>query len=125
MTTSDPAALVQSRLDAFGVDYEVIACDLQLADTEVFCAHYGYALEDSANTIVVGSKTGEQRFAACVLLAHTRLDVNRVVRKRLGVRRISFASGKEWSPKGFMARTAFSQPAKFLPGTMKPTCRAK
>ena len=36
------------------------------------------------NTILVKAKTGGERYVACVALANTRLDVNRVVRKRLG-----------------------------------------
>ncbi len=69
--------------------------DPKKADTEVFCAHYGYSPAHSANTILVKAKTGGERFVACVLLATTRLDVNRVVRKRLGARRVSFASAEE------------------------------
>ncbi len=74
---------------------EVVDCDPALADTAEFCAAYGYDLDDSANAIVV---IGRQRnpdvppvYAACVVLASTRLDVNRVVRTRLGVRKASFA----------------------------------
>ena len=66
-------------------------CDPELADTAAFCAAYGYAMEDSANTIVVVGKGDPPRYAACVLLATTRLDVNGVVRRRLGVRKASFA----------------------------------
>ncbi|MGK0169745.1 MAG: prolyl-tRNA editing enzyme YbaK/EbsC (Cys-tRNA(Pro) deacylase) [Gammaproteobacteria bacterium] len=92
----DPCARVCAALDATGFAYELFPCDPDHADTEVFCAEHGVALEDSANTIVVASKSGvEQRFAACVLLATTRLDVNKTVRKRLGVRRISFASPEQ------------------------------
>lgn len=78
-----------------GLDYEIMPCDPELADTVVFCAHYGYPPEDSVNTIVVKAKTGGERFAACALLAHTRLDVNGCVRRRLGARRVSFASAEE------------------------------
>ena len=74
---------------------EVIDIDPALADTAEFCAAYGYELDDSANAIVV---IGRQRspdvppvYAVCVVLASTRLDVNRVVRSRLGVRKASFA----------------------------------
>ncbi len=87
--------LVRQFLDDSGFDYEVIPCDPELADTAVFCQHYGYALEVSANTIIVKAKTGEERFVACVVLANTRLDVNKVVRKRLAARRVSFASADE------------------------------
>jgi prolyl-tRNA editing enzyme YbaK/EbsC (Cys-tRNA(Pro) deacylase) len=34
-------------------------------------------------------------YAACVVLATTRLDVNRTVRQRLGVRKASFAPSEE------------------------------
>ena len=70
---------------------EVVPCDPALADTAAFCDAYGYAMEDSANTIVVAGKGDPPRYAACVLLATTRLDVNGVVRRRLGVRKASFA----------------------------------
>lgn len=86
---------VRRALAESGVPFEILACDPELADTAVFCERYGFALADSANTIVVTSKSGERRYAACVLLATTRLDVNKTVRKRLGVRRISFASPEE------------------------------
>ena len=76
----------------------VVECDPALADTAEFCANYGYALEDSANTIIVAAKTDPRRYVACVVLAHSRLDVNGVVRKRLGARKASFASAAE-TPK--------------------------
>ena len=69
----------------------MVPCDPALADTAAFCDAYGYAMEDSANTIVVVGKGDPPRYAACVLLATTRLDVNGVVRRRLGVRKASFA----------------------------------
>ena len=86
---------VRAALDESGVDYEILACDPELADTATFCARYGHAMEDSANAILVKSKTGEERFVACVLLATTRLDVNRTVRKKLGARKVSFADPQE------------------------------
>ncbi len=86
---------VHEFLDASGFEYEVMACDPELADTAVFCQRYGFPLENSVNTILVKAKTGGERFAACVLLASTHLDVNRVVRKRLEARRVSFAGADE------------------------------
>ena len=83
------------RLDATGIEYEIIPCDPDLADTAAFCEHYGYALDDSANTIVVLGKADPPVFAACVVLATTRLDVNKAVRKRLGTRKASFASAEQ------------------------------
>lgn len=82
------------RLDATGIEYEIIPCDPDLADTAAFCEAYGYALDDSANTIVVMGKSDPAVFAACVVLATTRLDVNKAVRKRLGTRKASFASAE-------------------------------
>lgn len=88
----DPAeVLVRDHLGRLGIDHEIIPCDPALADTAAFCAAYGYAPEDSANTIVVIGKSDPPRYVACVVLATTRLDVNRVVRRRLGVKKASFA----------------------------------
>ena len=75
-------------------EYELFACDPALADTAAFCAHYGFALDDSANTIVVVGKGSEPVYAACVVLATHRLDVNRAVKGRFG-RKSSFASADE------------------------------
>jgi len=70
----------------------VAAIDADLADTAAFCAHYGVSLDDSANCVVVkGKRGGDVRFAACMILATTRADVNGIVRKRLDVRSASFA----------------------------------
>jgi prolyl-tRNA editing enzyme YbaK/EbsC (Cys-tRNA(Pro) deacylase) len=87
----DGRAWLTSKLDELGAEYELFACDPTLADTAAFCAAYGFAPEDSANTIVVISKSDPPRFAACVTLAPFRLDVNRTVRDRLGTRKASFA----------------------------------
>lgn len=74
---------------------EVVDIDPALADTADFCAAYGYPMEDSANAIVVIGKPSSAAvppvYAACVVLATTRLDVNRAVRKRLGTKKASFA----------------------------------
>ena len=82
---------VRSRLDELGVEYEIVPCDPALADTASFCEAYGHSPDDSANTIVVVGKSDPPVYVACVVLATTRLDVNKVVRNRLGVRKASFA----------------------------------
>jgi prolyl-tRNA editing enzyme YbaK/EbsC (Cys-tRNA(Pro) deacylase) len=92
MTVADD---VRRQLDALGIPYELIDCDPALADTAAFCAAYGVPLEDTANTIVVAGRADPPRYAACVVLATTRLDVNRVVKQRLGVRKASFAAPEE------------------------------
>ncbi len=91
----DVARRVRSALDALEQPYEIMPCDPALADTADFCAHYGIPLANSANTLLVKAKTGGERFVACVLLADSKLDVNRTVRKRLAARRVSFASAEE------------------------------
>ena len=82
---------VRRRLEALGVDFDVMECDPALADTAAFVAHYGVPIERSANTIVVASKGAQPAYVACVLLATTSLDVNNVVRREMGVRKASFA----------------------------------
>jgi prolyl-tRNA editing enzyme YbaK/EbsC (Cys-tRNA(Pro) deacylase) len=86
---------VAASVAAYGLDVEVLACDPELADTAQFCAHYGFDLEDAANTILVTSKKVEPPVrAVCVVLGTTRLDVNKVCRERLGARRVSFADAE-------------------------------
>ncbi|MEO0495476.1 MAG: YbaK/EbsC family protein [Actinomycetota bacterium] len=86
---------VLAALDATGQPYERIDCDPDLADTAAFCEHYGYEADESANAILVVGKSDDRPVACCVVLATTRLDVNGVVRKRLGTRKASFASADE------------------------------
>lgn len=83
------------QLDSLRIAYEIIPCDPELADTAQFCDAYGYSLDDSANTIVVAGKSDPTIYVACVVLASTRLDVNKVVKNRMGVRKASFASGAD------------------------------
>ena len=82
---------VRRAAEATGVAFEVVPCDPALADTAAFCEAYGYAMDDSANCVVVIGKADPPVFAAGVVLATTRLDVNGVVRRRLGTRKASFA----------------------------------
>jgi prolyl-tRNA editing enzyme YbaK/EbsC (Cys-tRNA(Pro) deacylase) len=84
-------ARLVAALGSLGVEYELFACDPALADTVAFCAAYGFDPEDSANTILVIGKSDPPRYAACVVLAPNRLDVNRAVRDRIGTRKASFA----------------------------------
>ena len=82
-------------LQQTGLEYEVWPCDPELADTARFCEHYGVAAEKSANAILVRSKTGPKKFVLCVVLATHRLNTNHTVRKKLGARKVSFASAEE------------------------------
>ena len=94
MSRPDPARdALEASLAGHG-EYELFPCDPALADTAAFCAAYGFAPEDSANTIVVVGKGSPPVYAACVVLATHRLDVNRTIKARLG-RKSSFASAEE------------------------------
>ncbi len=80
----------ESREAAESVLY--VDTDPGKADTAVFSESYAVPLEASANCVVVAAKRGgETTLAACLALAHTRVDVNRTVRKHLGARKASFA----------------------------------
>lgn len=68
------------------------AIDPELADTAEFCEHYGIDPQDSANCVVIaGKRGGEVRYAACLVLATDRADVNGAIRRRMDVRKASFA----------------------------------
>jgi prolyl-tRNA editing enzyme YbaK/EbsC (Cys-tRNA(Pro) deacylase) len=78
-----------------GIAYEEMPCDPALADTAQFCEAYGVPLDRSANTILVASRKPEGRIVACLVLATTRLDVNGVVRRRMEVKKASFANADQ------------------------------
>ncbi|WP_343978567.1 YbaK/EbsC family protein [Kribbella koreensis] len=70
-----------------------VAIDPTLADTAAFCAEYDVPMAASANCVIVhGKRAGESTYAAVMVLATHRADVNGIVRKHLGVRKISFAA---------------------------------
>lgn len=106
---------VLAALAGFGADFEAIRIDPGYAVTADFCKRYGYGMDVSANCILVAAKTrvsadaqrlpagGDRsapQHAACLLQATRRLDVNGCVRRRLGVRKASFAA-----PDDTVART--------------------
>ena len=84
---------VAKALPALGPDdVAAVEIDPELADTAAFCETYGSPLSASANCVVVsGKRAGEVRFAAALVLATTRADVNGVIKRRLDVRKASFA----------------------------------
>jgi prolyl-tRNA editing enzyme YbaK/EbsC (Cys-tRNA(Pro) deacylase) len=92
-----PVADALARLDPDVAETVGVAeIDPALAETAEFCARYGVAMDASANCVVVkGKRGGDVRFAACMVLATTRADVNGVVRRRLDVRTASFAPMEE------------------------------
>jgi len=86
---------VADVLAGLGVAHEVVRIDPAFADTAQFCERYGFPMDQSANTIIVASKKEPKQYAACVVKANTRLDVNHAVRKLMGVSRLSFATAEE------------------------------
>ena len=87
------AALTDASWSRPADDVGVAAIDPELADTAAFCDRYAVSPRESANCVVIaGRREGEVRFAACVVLATTRADVNNVARRALDVRKASFAA---------------------------------
>ena len=69
----------------------VAQIDPALADTAQFCEAYGITLEESANCVVIAAKRGSAvTYAACMVTATTRADVNGLVRRHLGAKKASF-----------------------------------
>ncbi|MBV1850843.1 YbaK/EbsC family protein [Catellatospora tritici] len=70
----------------------VVDTDPDLADTGNFGQAYAVEPHLSANCVVVAAKRGETvTYAACMVLASTRADVNGLARRHLGARKASFA----------------------------------
>jgi prolyl-tRNA editing enzyme YbaK/EbsC (Cys-tRNA(Pro) deacylase) len=86
---------VIDALDQAGVPYEPFTIDPEFADTAAFCEKYGYPPERTCNTIIVSSKKDPKQYCACTVLSHTKLDVNKMVTRLMGVSKASFASGEE------------------------------
>ena len=86
---------VKDALEHYGLKAETIGCDPELADTAAFCEHYSYSPGQSANTIIIATRTEEPIYVACLVLATTKLDVNKKVRQLIGVRKLSFATADQ------------------------------
>ena len=85
---------VKKRLEELSIIYEWVPVDPSFADTAEFCEKYGCSMEESGNTIIVASKRGALKYAACIVLGIDRLDVNKKVRKLMKVSRLSFANAE-------------------------------
>jgi prolyl-tRNA editing enzyme YbaK/EbsC (Cys-tRNA(Pro) deacylase) len=88
------AAAVAAWPGATSADaFWVAEIDPALADTAAFCERYGVRMDRSANCVILAARReGRAWFAACVVLATTRADVNGLAKKHLGASKISFAS---------------------------------
>lgn len=86
---------VSKAITDHGLEVEVLECDPDFADTAAFNEKYGFTADQGANTILVTSKKVEPvKYAVCVVLPSTRLDVNKMLTKLMGVKRASFADGE-------------------------------
>ena len=75
-----------------GTGVQVAQIDPALADTAAFCERYGVTLAESANCVIIAARRGaDTTYAACMIAATTRADVNGLVRRHLGARKASFA----------------------------------
>ena len=74
---------------------EIFECKDEFSDTQSFCDHYGYKIEDSCNAILIKSKKPEEFYTLFCVLGSTRLDVNHKAKSLMGARKVSFASKEE------------------------------
>jgi len=112
---ASPEQNVIEALEKIGIPYEIINIDPDFSDTAAFCERYGYPPEYTCNTIIVVSKRGPKKYATCVVLANTKLDVNKRVKNLLGTSKASFATSDEMAELTDMAVggvTPFSLPAE-------------
>lgn len=95
METVQLLPIVQQALEQNNIVYKVLECSSDYADTAAFCEHYNFSIDQAANTILVTSKKVEPtKYAVCVVLGTTRLDVNKAVCRLLNVKRASFADAE-------------------------------
>ena len=91
------APSVAAAFDGWNGRTPVDACwvaeiDPGLADTAAFCERYDVRLDRSANCVILAARReGSSWYAACVVLATTRVDVNGLAKRHLGASKISFA----------------------------------
>ena len=74
---------------------EIFECLDEFSDTENFCNHYGFDIEDSCNAILIKAKKPVEFYAMFCLLGANRLDVNHKAKEAMGAKRVSFASRDE------------------------------
>lgn len=98
------APVAATLLDLPGRDaVGVASIDPAVADTAAFCERYGVMPAQTANCVIVEGRRGEAvRYAACLVLATTRADVNKTVKKLLEVSKISFATREDAVAKSGM-----------------------
>jgi len=69
----------------------VVEIDPDVSDTAATQETYGLDADTLVNCVIVtGRRDGEERTAAVLIAAHTRADINGLVKRRLDVRKASF-----------------------------------
>ena len=86
---------VAAALADLDIPHEVVPCDPGFADTAQFCERYGFPIDNCGNTIIVASRREPVQYSSCTVRGSDRLDVNKTVRKLMGVRRLSFAGAEQ------------------------------
>jgi len=76
-------------------DLEIFECLDEFSDTQNFCDHYGFNIEDSCNAILIKAKKPNEFYAMFCVLGANRLDVNHKAKEAMGAKRVSFASKEE------------------------------
>jgi prolyl-tRNA editing enzyme YbaK/EbsC (Cys-tRNA(Pro) deacylase) len=93
MSELDPA--VDKAIKELAIKCEILDCNPEWADTDVFCANYDIPRDHAANAILIASKGEPKQYSVCLVLATTKIDVNHAVSKLMGIKRLSFASAEE------------------------------
>ena len=74
---------------------EIFECKDEFSDTQNFCDHCEFDIEDSCNAILIKAKKPEEFYAMFCVLGSNRLDVNHKAKEAMGAKRVSFASREE------------------------------
>jgi prolyl-tRNA editing enzyme YbaK/EbsC (Cys-tRNA(Pro) deacylase) len=86
---------VAKVLETHKDELEIFECKDEFSDTQNFCDHYGFDIEDSCNAILIKAKKPKEFYALFCVLGSTRLDVNQKAKIAMGAKRVSFASREE------------------------------
>lgn len=86
---------VSEAIKKYGINAEAMACDPSLADTASFLEHYGFTADNTCNAILGIGKSNPPKYACCVVLANSKVDINKKFSELIQVKRVSFASGEQ------------------------------
>lgn len=86
---------VTEALKQHGLTGEAMACDPSFADTASFLEKYGFTADETCNAIIGIGKSDPPKYACCVVLASSKVDINKKFSQLIGVKRCSFASADQ------------------------------